>query len=467
MLFDRSIIRQTHPDYNHFLTDWLFFDRSYIGGKDWITETNVFRHARETKEDYQRRLNRVVYTNYCEAVITIFTSYLFSGKPPIMRDLSVPGVNDFYADVDERGATMQDFMEDVATDAQIFGMVGVTVDLPKTDVEIRTEADARANNIRPYLRSYDSPSITNWSVDASGKLNWVRLKESKRDDADPFAKIKKDAAIYRTLTREEWYIHDEGGKEIDFGVYGLGEVPFVPIYFKKHRRKRMIGISQLCDIARINRLLVNIISFIEEFIEIQAFPFLAAPLGIAGADEDTVISTKHIFEYPPEGSPPLYVSPPTDPARFMVEFISGFLRKEIYRMAKLESRELMEQSGVAKQYDFHQTSSAIGRFARNLEFGENQIMTLWARWQGQEWDNSTDYPDDYDIAPVNDDLKTALDVRDLYGDASPTFVSEYLKGLASKIKPKLAEELMRVIEGELEQNAAESAQEGAFDKETS
>ena len=131
---------------------------------------------------------------------------------------------------------------------------------------------------------------------------------------------------------------------VDAGEHHLGVVPFISVKFKDHPIDNWVGLSQLTDIAPLNRLLTNTVSYIEEFTSKQAFPFLATPddpiqAGIQ-QEEEQIISASNVFQFPAGAQPPQYVSPPTDPAAFMKMFASDYLVKEMLRLKHLEFREL-------------------------------------------------------------------------------------------------------------------------------
>jgi hypothetical protein len=294
------------------------------------------------------------------------------------------------------------------------------------------------------------------------------LKENNQENDDPFGD-EEETTHYRTFTRDEWFLHDDQQVLIDSDTHGLGRVPFVCAYFQKHPQYPFVGLSQLVDIAPINRLLANINSYIDEFVSKQAFPFLASsenPMMPDGQEPESIISASNVFNYPQGGQPPSYVSPPTDPAQFMQNFSTDYLIQQILRAAHLDHRALAEQSGIAKQYDFHQLNHVLSKFSRNLEMAELQVMDIYHRWTGQELQPvQIDYPDNFEIETISQALANSKLVREIFGDKSPTFTSEHLRRMARRLAPKLEEGLAETIAEELEESATSDAQALAFDEE--
>jgi hypothetical protein len=463
-----DFITNYHNDYTSFQNDWLFYMQSYVGGRQYTTDANIFQHLRETEQDYSKRLKRATFTNYCRSVVDLYTSFIFGVETSVMRDFEGDQYLDFHQNIDLRGNTVDDFMQQVATYAQIFGFCGILVDTPPRDDSIITLRDQQESGLRPYLVIYQPPDIVDWSLDRFGQLLWVRLREQVSDNDDPFAEAD-DKVVYRTFTRNEWYLHDDEQALIEQDTHGLGQVPFVTAYFRRHPQYPFVGLSQLVDIGPLNRLLANVSSYIDEFVSKQAFPFLASsenPMMPDGQEPESIISASNVFNYPQGGQPPSYVSPPTDPAQFMQNFSSEFLIQQILRAAHLDHRALAEQSGVAKQYDFHQLNHVLSRFSRNLEMAESQVMGLYHAWTGQDAnDFAVDYPDNFEIETISQALANSKLVREIYGDKSPTFTSEHLRRLARRLAPKLEEDLAATIMEELEEAATTGAQDLAFDEE--
>ena len=460
-----EFITNYHDDYTSFQNDWQFYINSYVGGRAYVNDQTIFQHVRESEHDYSQRIKRAIYTNYCRSVVDLYTSFIFGVETHISRDLDDPSYLDFSLNVDLRGNSMDDFMQQVSTYAQIFGFCGVLIDSPPRDDTIITLRDQQDSGIRPYLCVYQPLDIVDWSLDRFGQLLWVRLRENNIANEDPFAE-KDNETYYRTFTRDEWFVHNEQEELVDSDTHGLGRVPFVCAYFQKHPQYPFVGLSQLVDIAPINRLLTNVASYIDEFVSKQAFPFLASsdnPMMPDGQEPESIVSASNVWNYPQGSQPPSYISPPTDPAQFMQSFSTEYLISQILRAAHLDHRALAEQSGVAKQYDFHQLNHVLSRFSRNLEMAENQVMDIYYQWTGQMLETAPiDYPDSFEVETISQALANSKLVREIFGDKSPTFTSEHLRRMANRLAPKMEQEIADRIETELLDSAVVKAQAMAF-----
>lgn len=467
-----------HPTLTKHESSWMFFQESYVGGPEYLTSKNIFRHSRENQKDYETRLKRAVYLNYCKPPIKTYTSFVYGSENRIARVNVAEDQDwtDFTTDVDLKGNGMDDFMKGVSNMSQTFGMVLIGVDRPMRELgeEIISMAQAKAAGDRPYLVMWTPLQIQDFSLDRFGQLNWIRVKETQRLDSDPFAEEYKDKTVFRTFTREEWIVSDpKTGDQIARGAHNLGVVPMVPVYFERHPFEEFIGLGQLQDVARINRLMINTVSAMDEFINKQAFPFLAeedrATTPSGAGDEDDVVGAGNVYTVPMEGQFPQYISPSTEPAGYLKEVVMDVYKREILRQFHLEHRELMEsQSGRAKEFDFHETNDTLVHFARNLEQAETKVAGIWGLWERKPDMTervTIDYPDDFNIEALEQALEESLDIRKLYGDMSPTVVSENLKHLSTRILPKIAEDIQQVIAGELDESAAVASQVATIETE--
>jgi hypothetical protein len=144
----------------------------------------------------------------------------------------------------------------------------------------------------------------------------------------------------------------------------------------------------------------------------QTFAFLAVQ-GKATDYDETVIGVTKGLIYPEGMAAPQYVSPPSANAEVYFGYIDRQVKK-MFQIAKLEggsggeeSDPATQQSGVAKAWDFNQTNSALNLKANNLNDAEIKIWQQFALWEGKEFDGSIQYPQEFSIQSVNQDLDEA------------------------------------------------------------
>ena len=452
----KAILLAVHPEYQKRKDDWDFFLQSYEGGSNYFTKENIFTHGRENASDYEWRLKRATYQNCCEGIIGIYTGHLFK-KPIIRNPEGDEEFEIFFNDVDRRGHSINDFFKNIADLMQILGHVYILVDQPRTNGETRTAADRQANGVTPYYSVIYPQNCVNWELDADGNFEWVRLMEVLDVQPSPFEK-RETQIRYRTFSKEAWWLHDGDGQMIDAGVHELGEVPLIPVWNGQLKRYPLFGWSAIEDIAFINRKLANLSSLLDEFMYRQCFSILIWPDTGATDDETSEgeinLSTQNMVLLPDDvGFTPQFIEPSTAPAEFLMNYMNE-LRSAIYQLARLEAPDMRPEvaSGTSKRWGFHETNQSLADKADNLEEAEINCHRLRALWMDKEWKGVVDYPEEFDIRAVNQELEDALRVK-MYG-FPPTFNNEYAKQLWRKLLPKVGKDIAVKIDEDIEKGVA-------------
>jgi hypothetical protein len=402
------------------LKNWAL--RIIVNGKPWTstTNSNLFSHPKERPQDFQERLNMAYYYNFCAPIIDIYTEHLF--KQPIIENFGSieADVETQSENIDHKGGSIGEFRKEVADMAQVYGHVYVITDSPQYNGQVISKADILENGLLPYFTIHHPQNIINWALDEFGAPYWVIVAESSDYNQDPF-NFKKDKLTtlnYRLWTRQEWVLYNDDYKEIGRGVHGLGVVPITCIYDKQSKKQRnFLGISSIADIAFIARDVFNSCSELKQILRDQTFAFLAIQGNSSEYDELSVGTSKGLL-YPPDRNAPQYISPPSQNAEVYFTHIDRQVSK-MFQLAKLESGGLsaqvsnpsapgtQNQSGVSKAWDFNQTNSALSKKAGNLEDGETKLWQNFARWQDKEFDGAIEYPHDFNVNSLVDDLNEA------------------------------------------------------------
>ncbi|MBI5344775.1 MAG: phage portal protein [Deltaproteobacteria bacterium] len=445
----REELEKTHADYDAWIGEWMFYIRSYLGGKAYRDGSYLLQHPFESSANYRRRKETAYYYNYCAPVADIFVSHLF--RKEAMRDYgslgSDPLFDSFRRDADLEGATLPQFMREAQRLASIYGRVSIIVDKPSSRAS--TKAEAVEMDLRPYVSIVTPENLLDWSFirDSSGRpvLGSVKVKETEN--------------TFRIWGRDGWELWEtvKGTAEtrlVDAGAHGLGAVPVVNLYNKKSGI-RMIGISDLQDIAGINRNIYYLCSDAKEIIENTAFPMLAMPYVRGGGEADKEIGPKNILQFDPDApnARPYWLEAPHSSLTEIREWVKQDIA-EIYRIAKMGGVKAVEdssaaRSGVALELEYRQLYSTLSEKADNLEQAETQALDLWARWEGKVFDGAIDYPDDFSVRDIERDMEDAI--KALSAEVSSmTFRKELEKKIAASFLPKLDEAVMARINAEID-----------------
>lgn len=459
-----TINERTHPLYSNYLEEWDFYIQSAQGGKEYCNnEDNLFTHRLEDQAgDYNDRQERVYYLNFCNLVCAIYADYIFKEKirrPP-------DGILDaFRKDVDGRGTDITTFMNLVSYLSSVYGQVHIIVDSPKAeDLNIPLHFyKANKEQFDPYAVIVAPQDLRDWSVDDLGNLNWVLIRNRGYEDTDP-KKDREDDTTYRLIARDYWATFDVEGKELERKDHELGEVYMVTCY-NNDSNIDLIGESLITDISRINRIIYNWCSNIDEMIERQTFSQLVMPDDpqsdldpkAEGSGSLRKLSTASIFTFPKDsGQPPQFISPDRQQIDIIWKMIQNH-RDLIYELAGLgtvgsSSKFLSQRSGISQAYQFLSINSSLAKKAVRLERAENEINRLVLHWKGKEdLEEKVEYPAEFDVLTLTETMESTFQIA--AQNFSETLNIELLKALARKAAPVLPEETITKIYEEIEANS--------------
>ncbi len=452
----REELQRTHPDYDANIERWEFYVRSYFGGKMYRDGDYLLQHPFESNANYRRRKETSCYYNYCGPVVDVFVSHLF--KKDAQRDfgsiLKNPSFAPFLMDADLDGNTFRHFLREAQRFASIYGRVSIVVDRP--GIVPATRADEMSLGIYPYVTLITPENLIDWSYEKlpTGRnvLSMVRIKEGGQR-----------YRIWRRDGWELWRIEEDSADAVlvDAGGHGLGEVPIVNLYNKQTGIK-MLGISDIADISDINRNIYYLCSDAREIIENTAFPMLAMPYSRNAGREEKEIGPHNILQFDPEApnAKPYWLEPPHSSLSEIREWVRHDTT-EIYRIAKMGGVKSTEdsssaRSGVALELEYQQLYSALSEKADNLEQAEMKILSLWAKWENEEFDGRIDYQDDFSLRDIDRDIKNAISALSA-PIGSKTFKKELQKKIALSTLTKLGDRERAAINSEIE---ADSEPEG-------
>lgn len=440
--FDRK-----HPYYEELVDEWRFHIRSYFGGRMYREGNYLLKHPFESEANYARRKETSYFYNYCGPIVDTFVSHLF--RNDARREFGPLSADQLFAaflkDADLDGNTFRHFMREAQRFASIYGRVSIIVDKPRGGTITRAEAEALG--VRPYVALVTPENLLDWSFgrDSTGRMALEMIK------------VRESLGAHRVWTREGWELWQEGSDgEVfltDSGEHGLGEVPVVNLY-NKQSGIRMAGVSDLNDIADINRNIYYLCSDAREIIENTAFPMLAIPYS-RGADRgDKEVGPHNILQFDPElpNGRPYWLEAPHSSLTEIREWVRNDIA-EIYRIARMGGARATEdsrqaRSGAALEVEQRQLHSALSEKADNLEQAETRVLELWAKWEGRAFEGTIDYPDDFSVRDLESDLGAAISAQTARVD-SETFKKELQRKIAFAVLPKLDEGVKARINEEI------------------
>lgn len=448
-------LNTTHELWEKYRPEWAFFLSAYEGNSSFIN-SNVFKHFREQQDDYNDRVKRLHYINYCDVLVDFFTNFIFS--EPIDRH---GGTNTFYdsfvKNVDRKGTNIDKFMANVSDDMQIYGVSYVLVDAPPSPQVL---SKAEEDLIRPYWVRVTPFELIDWVLDPFGNFAYVKRKQKYQtiENGRKVTILKFTEYTKDTVKITNFDVSDPAVPIIISDEPPIPNpvltIPIVGVRYKESKIDPEMGVSFLNTFAKNNRAILNYTSMLEEFLYRQCFNILTKQTsGFSdGSEPSLTLGTTNFLEYPEGAQAPQYISPPVAPAEFIQSEIQRIKQEMFSRASQDTINELFngtKSSGFSQSQQFAKTVPFISRRADSLELFENQLMELTCQFTGTNWDGKVKYKDRYEITNLADSLTQLLIIFNDMKVPSETFVKEELKRVCREFDSKLPQEIREKIELEI------------------
>lgn len=454
-----TLVTRKHPEYEKMLPHWTFLLQTYEGGRAWFDD-NIFRYFKEGDKEYNQRVVRAYRFNHSREIVDLINKYVFKGEIRRNIDDAKPSIVKFWKNATRSGVDIGSYIRHVSKLSSIYGRIWVVVDsINKGKGDSIKEAD-----VSVYSYEVAPQDVLDMSFDDEGFLQWIFIRESVRDDEDPFESTGDVSYRYRLWTKDSWYLikdvsagpesSDRQYEISEQGEHGLG---VVPVFSVDHMVSENLYTSPslIGDIAYLDRACANYLSNLDAIIQDQTFSQLAIPAQglLPGQDQHGQLieaGTKRIFTFDGEGGQPFYLSPDPKQAELIITSIKQIIN-EIYhsvgvageRTKQDNSAGIDNSSGVAKAYDFERVNSLLVSKAAALQRAENKLIELVMRWHGDDgYDAEEDTP--LVVYPTNFDTRTLYDELDISAAieaiTAPIELKRYqLKQVVGKLYPFMAE----------------------------
>ncbi len=199
-----SKVDTQHADYSKYLPKWQRC-RDASDGQDAVHAAGTKYLPKlkdQTDDDYAAYKTRAGFYNATWRTMAGLLGMMFRKSP--QTDLPAQ-VEQYAADIDMAGTTLETFARKVALEVLKIGRVGIMVDHPRTEGATPISvAAANDQGLRPLITSYRAEAITNWRyvrIRNRWVLGMVTLKECAKVQDGEFA--EKDVDQYRVLDLDE------------------------------------------------------------------------------------------------------------------------------------------------------------------------------------------------------------------------------------------------------------------------
>ncbi len=430
MAYTKDQALDTHKDYKEAVTNFEYFIRSYNGGYDYTLGQYLNRYNLELDNEFNQRLANTPCDNHCRNIIQIYSSFLFRVKPSrnFGSMAEEPSLESFLKDADLEGNSFNNVVKQAQNYASIYGHCFMILDKPS--IQTRTRADELSQDIRPYVSIVTPENALDWNFkrEVNGKyyLDYLKIREE----------VDKDGGTYFRM----WYpdridtIYQKDNDEpslIDTAENQIGKIPAVILYNSKSH-KRGIGISDLTDIADLQKAIYNEYSEIEQLIRLTNHPSLVkTPSVNASAGAGAVI------EMPEEIEPnlkPYLLQPSGANLNSIMESIKHKVEaiNRIAHTGAIRTTKQQVSSGIALQTEFELLNARLSEKADNLEIAEEQLFRLYAQFQNVDFDGEINYPDSFNIKDYAIDLQF-FSMAKAMNIQSPTFNKEVDKEIIRSV----------------------------------
>ena len=430
MAYTKDQALDTHKDYKETVTNFEYYIRSYNGGYDYTLGQYLNRYNLELDNEFNQRLANTPCDNHCRNIIQIYSSFLFRVKPSrnFGSMAEEPSLESFLKDADLEGNSFNNVIKQAQNYASIYGHCFMILDKPA--IQTRTRAEELNQDIRPYVSIVTPENALDWNFkrEVNGKyyLDYLKIREE----------VDKDGGTYFRM----WYpdridtIYQKDNEEpsiIDTAENQIGKIPAVILYNSKSH-KRGIGISDLTDIADLQKAIYNEYSEIEQLIRLTNHPSLVkTPSVNASAGAGAVI------EMPEEIEPnlkPYLLQPSGANLNSIMESIKHKVEaiNRIAHTGAIRTTKQQVSSGIALQTEFELLNARLSEKADNLEIAEEQLFRLYAQFQNVEFDGEINYPDSFNIKDYAMDLQF-FSMAKAMNLQSPTFNKEIDKEIVRSV----------------------------------
>jgi len=399
LLDDYRAVSVTNREYMRNRDRWEFLLYSYVGGEEYRRQGYLTKYQLETEGEYNQRLKTTPLDNHAQSVISVYSSFLFKDCPEreFMDWEGRVDLESFLNDADLEGRDLDSFMKDIAVWNSVFGHTWIIMTKPNIGAEsLGAELDM---GIRPYINMLTPLAVMDWT--------WTR-GPTGRYELTYFKYIEE--IVGKVTVVREWtndlintWVMDDDKKEAylkSTEVNGLGCIPAILSYNKRSIVKG-IGVSDISDIADMQRLIYNYNSEIEQSHRLDGHPSLVVtPDTQYGSGAGAVIQIPNDLE---PGLKPYVLEHGGGNIGALHESINQLVDSidNMSNTGAVRGQRTASVSGVALEVEFALLNARLSEKADSLELTEEQMWELFGLYQGLHWNGEVKYPDSFNIRDVD------------------------------------------------------------------
>lgn len=476
-----NITAITHPDYDAMFSEWEKYRTTFQGGANFIAKYLKQFSSKENATDFANRkaitylpaLSKAAVMDVKNAIYQRLVDIKRTDGPTSYLEAATGEGNG----VDFKGNSMSSFIGRIIL-PELLSMAKVGVFVDKNPlVEGASKADAKG--IRPYLYMYRAEDIRSWTINEEGTLVNVLLRDNN-EKLDPVTGLVAGT----TKQYRHAYISDAGTVQIDYYdangkpiaykniTLELTKIPFVVFEITQ---------SLLIDVCEYQMALLNLASSDINYAWKSNYPFYTeqfdpvseqSMLRSSNANDNTSVSANGTAaeakiakspqvdlglrqgrRYPRGLERPMFIHPSAEPLYASMKK-QDQMKEEIRQLINLSiaSLESTRASAASKQEDSKGLEAGLSYIGLELEYGERQISSIWAAYEGSAEATVISYPTSYSLKTDSERRTEAKELREeLPNIPSITYQKEMAKLIVSiNLGTKVSSDTLKKIVSEIE-----------------
>lgn len=475
----KHISNSQHPTYISSIRDWEKYRYTMLGGRDFVDKYLEEFSDRESPNDFNNRKERSPCVAIAKSEILEVKNSIYSRMRDIIRTEGPSDYQDAVQGkqtgtsngVDRAGRSMDAFIGDCVLEELLsMGKVGVYID--KAQVETNSIAAQRGKI--PYLYTYQTEQILNWTYDSeTNELQSVLLKDyyyTKDEFGFPESRAERYRALVKTVDGVQVYMYDDEGNRSLAATLNLSKIPFIILE---------ITDSLLKDIADYQISLTNMESSDIDYILKSNFPFYTEQDSGSAADfmrpasrdtssngdagnaeqastaKEAEVRVGHTKgrRYRPDMDRPGFIHPSAEPVNASMkkqDAIKATMKQLLH--LSISNLRPTRQATDSKKIDQQGLESGLAAVGSVLQYGENEISKIWSDYQGVKQVATVHYPADYSL---KSDEQRKAEAKDLIESMdqlpSLTYQKEVAKQVAAiLLKGKVDPETLEMVYDEID-----------------
>jgi hypothetical protein len=405
-------IDSQHPSYDAYAQKWKRA-RDASKGQDAVHKAGIDYLPRlkdQTEEDYSAYKQRASYFNATGRTIDGLVGMVFRKEPQIEQT----GIDSIIDDVDLAGNSLTSFAQYILREVLTVDRFGVLVEYPTVQSVVVTQADAQAQNLRPYATHYPTESILNWKVERINNVmqpTLVVLQEMAEVSDDGYEakhidQLRELRLLNGVYIQRIWQKDEKTKKYVQIGgdikpLMNNAPLRFIPFFaFGADENSLEIHDAPILPIADLNLAHYRVTADYEHGCHFTGLPMLFFA-GISTVDAEGKNTPIYV------GSQQAMTSTLPEAHAEYIEFTGqglGAIEKNLDRkekqMAVLGARMLEQQkNGVesegAMQMRANGENSTLASIAKLLADQLSNMLMFMADWSGVASDVTVTLNTDY------------------------------------------------------------------------